>query len=91
MSSKDGIHLRAESEFSKYIGVKHAILVSSGGMAIQMSLRALGFKYGDEVIHQVDTCVANSFAILNAGVTPIFSDISLETFKLILMMLKFNY
>ena len=82
MSSKDGIHLRAESEFSKYIGVKHAILVSSGGMAIQMSLRALGFKYGDEVIHQVDTCVANSFAILNAGVTPIFSDISLETFKL---------
>lgn len=82
MSSKDGIHVKAESEFAKYIGVKHAILVSSGGMAIQMSLRALGFKHGDEVIHQVDTCVANSFAIINAGVTPIFSDISLDTFKL---------
>jgi dTDP-4-amino-4,6-dideoxygalactose transaminase len=82
MSSEDGFHVKLEKEFASYIGVKHSILVSSGGMAIQMSLRALGLKPGDEVIIQVDTCVANAFAILNAGVTPIFSDISLKTFKL---------
>ena len=82
MSSDDGFHIKLEKEFAKYIGVKNAILVSSGGVAIQMTLRGLGFKPGDEVIHQIDTCVANSFAILNAGVTPIFSDISLDTFKL---------
>jgi dTDP-4-amino-4,6-dideoxygalactose transaminase len=82
MSSEDGFHVKLEREFASFIGVKHAILVSSGGMAIQMSLRALELKPGDEVIVQVDTCVANAFAILNAGVTPIFSDISLKTFKL---------
>ena len=38
-----------EKEFAKYIGVKNAVLVSSGGMAIQMTLRGLGFKPGDEV------------------------------------------
>ena len=82
MSTNDGIHIDLEKYFAKYIGVKHAVLVSSGGMAIQMSLRSLGIKPGDEVIVQVDTCVANAFAILNAGATPIFSDISLNTFKL---------
>ncbi len=82
MSSEDGFHVKLETKFAEYLGVKHAILVSSGGMAIQMSLRALGLKPGDEVIIQVDTCVADAFAILNAGVTPIFSDISLDTFKL---------
>ncbi len=82
MSSDDGIHVKLEKEFAKYIGVKNAVLVSSGGVAIQMALRGLGFKPGDEVIHQIDTCVACSFAILNAGVTPIFSDISLDTLKL---------
>ena len=82
MSDPSGLHITLEKEFAKYIGVKHAIVVNTGGVAIQMSLRALGINYGDEVIHQVDTCVANSFAIMNAGATPIFSDILLDTFKL---------
>jgi len=82
MSNSDGIHSVLEKEFAEYIGVKHAIVVNTGGVAIQMALRVLDVKLGDEVIHQVDTCVANAFAIMNAGVTPIFSDISLDTFKL---------
>jgi len=75
-------HEELEEKFAEYIGSKYAIAVNTGGMAIQMSLRALGLKPGDEVIHQVDTCVANAFSILNAQVTPIFADISLDTFLL---------
>jgi perosamine synthetase len=82
MSNPLGIHSILEKEFAEYVGVKHAIVVNTGGVAIQMSLRVLDVNHGDEVIHQVDTCIANSFAIMNAGATPIFSDISLETFKL---------
>lgn len=82
MSNPEGLHVILEREFAKYIGVKHAIVVNTGGVAIQMSLRALGLSKGDEVIHQVDTCVANAFAVMNAGAVPIFADISLETFKL---------
>ncbi len=82
MSNPNGIHAVLEKEFSNYIGVKHAIVVNTGGVAIQMALRVLNVKQGDEVIHQVDTCVANAFSIMNAGATPVFSDISLDTFKL---------
>lgn len=72
-------HHALEEAFADYVGTKHAVAVNSGGMAIQISLRALGIKPGDEVIHQVDTCVANAFAIMAAGATPIFSDINPAT------------
>ncbi|OSI28346.1 DegT/DnrJ/EryC1/StrS family aminotransferase [Bradyrhizobium canariense] len=76
------VHERLEAEFSEFVGTKHAIAVGSGGMALQMSLRALGLKPGDEAIHQVDTCSATAMAVMNAGVTPIFADISEQTFML---------
>ena len=47
-----------------------------------MALRALGMKPGDEVALQVDTCSATAFAVMNAGATPVFSDISPDTFML---------
>ena len=77
------VHEKLENRFAEYIGVNNAVAVNTGGMAIQMSLRLLGLKPGDEVIHQIDTCSANAFAVMNAGCTPIFSDISLETFMLL--------
>ncbi len=75
-------HERLEADFAEYIGVPHAIAVGSGGMALQMSMRALGLKPGDEVIHQIDTCSATAMAVLNAGATPIFADVSNGTFML---------
>ncbi|MCX7747184.1 MAG: DegT/DnrJ/EryC1/StrS family aminotransferase [Clostridia bacterium] len=78
----DLVHQKLESEFAEYIGTKYAIAVNTGGMAIQIALRALGIKPGDEVIHQVDTCIADPFAIIAAGGTPVFSDIAHNTFML---------
>ena len=75
-------HERLEADFAETVGVRHAVAVGSGGMAIQMSLRALGLKPGDEAIHQVDTCSATAMAVMNAGVTPVFADISDRTFML---------
>ena len=75
-------HERLEAAFEEYVGVQHAIAVNTGGMALQMSMRALGLKPGHEVILQVDTCSATAFAVMNAGCTPIFSDISDQTFML---------
>src|SRR5258708_32173128 len=51
-------HERLEADFAEYVGVPHAIAVGSGGMALQMSMRGLGLKPGDEVVHQIDTCSA---------------------------------
>jgi dTDP-4-amino-4,6-dideoxygalactose transaminase len=75
-------HHALEEEFATYVNAKHAVAVNTGGMAIQIALRALGIRPGDEVIHQVDTCVANAFAIMAAGGTPIFADIDPATMML---------
>lgn len=75
-------HERLEAEFAEMVGAPHAVAVGSGGVAIQMSLRALELKPGDEAIHQVDTCSATAMAVMNAGVTPVFADISRDTFML---------
>ncbi|MBY3109298.1 hypothetical protein HFO68_32940 [Rhizobium laguerreae] len=75
-------HERLEHEFADSVGSKYAIAVASGGVALQMSMRALGLKPGDETVLQVDTCSATALAVMNAGVTPIFADVSAETFML---------
>ena len=76
------VHERLEAEFAEAVGTRHAIAVASGGVALQMSLRAMGLRPGDEAIHQVDTCSATAMAVMNAGVTPVFADISNHTFML---------
>lgn len=75
-------HERLESDFAEYVGVHHAVAVNTGGMALQMSMRALGLGPGDEVVHQVDTCSATAFAVMNAGCNPLFADLSERTFML---------
>jgi dTDP-4-amino-4,6-dideoxygalactose transaminase len=75
-------HERLEKDFAEYVGVHHAIAVNTGGMALQMSMRALGLGPGDEVVHQVDTCSATAFAVMNAGCNPLFADLSDRTFML---------
>src|SRR5690242_2579561 len=75
-------HERLEAEFAEMVGAPHAVAVGSGGVAIQMSLRALELKPGDEAVHQVDTCSATAMAVMNAGVTPVFADVSRGTFML---------
>jgi dTDP-4-amino-4,6-dideoxygalactose transaminase len=75
-------HERLEAEFAEASGTREAVAVASGGVALQMSLRALGLKPGDEAIHQVDTCAATAMALMNAGVTPVFADISNQSFML---------
>jgi perosamine synthetase len=75
-------HERLEAAFADYVGVPHAIAVNTGGMALQMSMRALGLRPGDEVVHQVDTCSATALAVIAAGCTPIFADVSPRTLML---------
>jgi dTDP-4-amino-4,6-dideoxygalactose transaminase len=81
-AGSDLAHERLEADFAAYIGVPHAIAVNTGGMALQMSMRALGLKPGDEVIHQVDTCSATALAVIAAGCTPHFADIDKRSLML---------
>ena len=55
-------------------------MVSSGTSAIEVGLKALGIKSGDEVITTSFTWVSTSEAIVNVGAKPIFIDIKKDNF-----------
>jgi len=69
-----------EKEFAKYSGTKHVISVADGTRAISLTLKALGIGVGDEVITTPATAIPTIGAIIEAGATPVFVDIDINTF-----------
>lgn len=70
-----------EKKIASYLGVKHAIAVSSGTTALHLALIALGIKEGDEVIVPSFSFIASANCILYVGATPIFADIDPKTYN----------
>ncbi|MFZ9325799.1 MAG: aminotransferase class I/II-fold pyridoxal phosphate-dependent enzyme, partial [Ilumatobacteraceae bacterium] len=55
-----------ESAFAQYMGVPHALAVTSGTAALRVALAALDLQPGDEVITQAFTFVATAEAIIES-------------------------
>ena len=64
-----------EHLLAAYIGVPHAIAVSSGTAGLHLCMRALGIGPGDEVIVPSFTFIAAANAIRYERATPVFVDI----------------
>ncbi|MDD5392914.1 MAG: DegT/DnrJ/EryC1/StrS family aminotransferase [Thiothrix sp.] len=64
-----------EQIFAQFMGVNHALAVSSGTAALRVALAALGIGLGDEVITQSFTFVATVEAIIEARAVPVCADI----------------
>jgi len=71
-----------EEEFARYLGVNHAVGVSSGTEALYLALLAAGIGSGDEVITVPNTAVPTVAAISQSGASPVFVDINPDTFTL---------
>ena len=71
-----------EQAFSEYIGVKHAIAVTSCTAALHLSLVATGVGAGDEVITTPYTFTATSEAIRYVGAKPVFVDVEPRTLNM---------
>ena len=69
---------RFEAAIRDVTGAKHAIAVSNGSVALHLALHCLDVGPGDEVIVPTFTYIASVNAIVLAGATPIFVDVSLE-------------
>jgi len=71
-----------EDRFARYIGVRHALAVPSGRMALYLSLKALKLNPGSEIIipsYNVPEVVS---AVIWAGMRPKFVDIDPETYNI---------
>lgn len=68
-----------EREWAAYCGVDHAVGLASGTDALELCLIALGIGAGDEVVIPTNTFIATAAAVVRAGATPRFADVSDDT------------
>ncbi|MFF0467921.1 DegT/DnrJ/EryC1/StrS family aminotransferase [Micromonospora zamorensis] len=71
-----------EQEFGELVAGRHCVAVNSGTSALQLSLMALGFGPGDEIIVPSFSFAASANAVRLVGATPVFADIEPGSFCL---------
>lgn len=71
-----------EQALADYVGVDHAIVCSSGTMALQLVMMALDLGPGDEVITTPFSFFATVEAIVLQGAKPVYVDIDPVSFNL---------
>ncbi len=69
-------HQTLQKELLSYLDVNNVELFTNGHMALELSLQALDFKVGDEVITTPFTFASTTQAIVRNGLIPVFCDIN---------------
>lgn len=68
--------------FAKFCGTKYCIGVANGLDAINLIIRAYGFKEGDEIIVPSNTYIATILAISENGCTPVLVEPDINTYNI---------
>lgn len=78
-----GRHVEAfREDLIRFTGAKHAFLATSATTALWMCLKLLNIGPGDEVIVSDFSFPATANVVEDLGATPIFADVSLDTFNM---------
>src|SRR3989441_13311064 len=68
-----------EREFAAFVEVPHAVALNSCTAALDLALKLLGIKNGDEVIVPTMTFVSTAHAVAYNLAHPIFADVDMDT------------
>lgn len=64
-----------EREYATHVGVRYAIALANGTVALELALYAFGIRPGDEVITTSRTFIASASAAVMRGATPVVADV----------------
>jgi len=68
-----------EKEFAAWAGTRYAIALANGTLALDVALKAMGVGAGDEVIVTPRTFIASISCVVNAGATPVFAEVEMDS------------
>lgn len=68
-------HKQLQAELKEYLKVEQIDLLTNGHMALELSLQAMGFEAGSEVITTPFTFASTTHAIVRNNLEPVFCDI----------------
>ena len=69
-------------KFSQYIKRKYSVAVSSGTAALEIAVKALGIKKGDEVLVPNFTIISNVLAVIKQQAKPVLIDCNLDNWNI---------
>lgn len=64
-----------EKEFAAWCGARHAVALANGTLALDVALKVLGIRPGNEVVVTPRTFIASISCVVNAGAIPVFADV----------------
>jgi dTDP-4-amino-4,6-dideoxygalactose transaminase len=68
-----------QNEFAALCGVRYAIALANGSMALDLALHALNIGPGDEVIVTPRSFIASASCVALRGAKPVFADVHLDS------------
>ena len=74
--------LEFEKRIAKFVGVKYAVFLNTCTSALEISVKYLNLKKGDEVIVPCETFIATGMAVTSQGGKIVFANINPNTFCL---------
>ena len=75
-------HKQLEVELKKYLGVPQISLMVNGHMALELTIQAMGFPEGSEIITTPFTFISTTHAIIRNKLVPVFCDIKLSDYTI---------